>query len=57
MMRKIIITALFISCLFSNHVEAHTPIEDSNPKDGEVITEELHNDSLFSINGLYAHFN
>ncbi|MGE7128955.1 copper resistance CopC family protein [Lysinibacillus xylanilyticus] len=46
MIKKILFTALFMSFLLSSQVEAHTPIEDSKPKDGEVITEELHEVSL-----------
>ncbi|MGE7689853.1 copper resistance CopC family protein [Lysinibacillus sp. NPDC097214] len=46
MIRKIFFAVLFISFLFSAQVKAHTPIEDSNPRDGEVITEELHEVSL-----------
>lgn len=46
MIRKIFFTVLLFSFLFSAQVKAHTPIEDSNPRDGEVITEELHEVSL-----------
>ncbi|MGY3190036.1 copper resistance CopC family protein [Lysinibacillus sp. TE18511] len=46
MIKKIFFTVLLMSFLFSSQMEAHTPIEDSNPRDGEVITEELHEVSL-----------
>lgn len=46
MVKKILFTVVIMSFLFSSLVEAHTPIEDSNPKDGEVITEELHEVSI-----------
>lgn len=46
MIKKIFLTTLFFCILVGYRVEAHTPIEDSSPKDGEIITEELHEVSL-----------
>lgn len=46
MSKRIFFITLFFCFLISNNMEAHTPIKDSNPKDGEIITEELHEVSL-----------
>ena len=39
MTKKVLLFSLFIVILFSNQAFAHTSLEDSTPKDGEIITE------------------
>ena len=41
MTKKVVLFLLFIFVLFSNQAFAHTSLEDSTPKDGEVITEPI----------------
>jgi copper resistance protein C len=41
MTKKVLLLLLFVFVLFSNQAFAHTSLEDSTPKDGEVITEPI----------------
>ena len=41
MTKKVVLFLLFVFVLFSNQAFAHTSLEDSTPKDGEVITEPI----------------
>ncbi|AXQ50896.1 copper resistance CopC family protein [Lysinibacillus fusiformis] len=46
MIKKVLMYSFFLTFLFGVQVEAHTPIETSYPKDGEIVKEESHEISM-----------